>query len=196
LARVKQRTPELRDRILHVALAVLAREGAEGLTARRVAHDAGTSIPAVYELFGDKAGLIRAIFFDGFRRLAESLSTTPTTHDPTADLRATVRDIRRFALDQPGQFLVMFARPFDDFGPGTDERSVGDTTRTIIVARVQRAIDEGRLHGDATDLSHVLLATCQGLALQESAGWLGTTTTSRNRRWAIATDLILAPSHH
>ena len=55
-ARAKQRTPELRDRILHVAPAAFAHDGTDGLTARRIARDADTSIPAVYELFGDKAG--------------------------------------------------------------------------------------------------------------------------------------------
>jgi hypothetical protein len=33
-----------------------------------------TSVPAVYELFGDKAGLVREIFFEGFRRLGAQCS--------------------------------------------------------------------------------------------------------------------------
>jgi hypothetical protein len=37
----------------------------------------------------------------------------------------------------------------------------------------------------------VVLATCQGLALQETAGWLGTSAASRHRRWDLAADLLL-----
>ena len=69
MPRAKQRTPELRDRVLRVAVALLASEGAAQLTTRRVAEQAETSTPAVYELFGDKAGLVREIFFEGFRML-------------------------------------------------------------------------------------------------------------------------------
>ncbi len=69
MPRAKQRTPELRDRLLEVAVATLNDEGVARLTTRRVAEQAGTSVPAVYELFDDKAGLVRAIFFEGFRML-------------------------------------------------------------------------------------------------------------------------------
>ena len=57
MPRAKQRTPELRDRLLEVAIATLSEEGIARFTTRRVAERAGTSVPAVYELFDDKAGL-------------------------------------------------------------------------------------------------------------------------------------------
>ena len=65
MPRPKQRTPELRDHVLHVALATLAADGVTGFTTRNVARQAQTSTPAVYELFGDKAGLVREVFFEG-----------------------------------------------------------------------------------------------------------------------------------
>ena len=68
MPRAKQRTPELRDRLLEVAIATLSEEGIARFTTRRVAERAGTSVPAVYELFDDKAGLVRAMFFKGFER--------------------------------------------------------------------------------------------------------------------------------
>ncbi len=67
MPRAKQRTPELRDRVLDVAITTLGEEGIARFTTRRVAERAGTSVPAVYELFDDKAGLVRAMFFEGFR---------------------------------------------------------------------------------------------------------------------------------
>ena len=86
----------------------------------------------------------------------------------------------------------MFARPFDEFDPKTEERVIGDATRTAVVARVDApstTVDCAAM----PPISATAPATCQGLALQETAGWLGTTTPSRNRRWAVATDLLLAP---
>jgi hypothetical protein len=45
--------------------------------------------------------------------------------------------------------------------------------------------------GDATDVSHVLLALCQGLAAQEAGGWLGTSAASADRRWELAVEAVL-----
>ena len=85
----------------------------------------------------------------------------------------------------------MFSRPFSDFDPSLEERAAGDSVRWFIVGRVRRAIDAGQLTGDATDIAHVLLAVAHGLAVQETAGWLGTTPAARDRRWALALDLVL-----
>jgi AcrR family transcriptional regulator len=80
----KQRTPELRERMLRVAVDALESEGVGGFTTRRVAQEAANRLPAVYELFGDKAGLVRAIFFEGFRLLRRYLDRLETTDDPRA----------------------------------------------------------------------------------------------------------------
>src|ERR1700722_6284803 len=69
MPRPKQRTPELRDRVLSAALELLSSVGVAGFTARSVARAAQTSTPAVYELFGDKRGLVRELYFAGFRTL-------------------------------------------------------------------------------------------------------------------------------
>ena len=84
MPRAKQRTPELRDRVLEVAIATLGEEGIARFTTRRVAERAGTSVPAVYELFDDKAGLVRAMFFEGFRLLGGELAKIPQTDDALA----------------------------------------------------------------------------------------------------------------
>ena len=185
MARTKLRTPELRDRVLRVAVDTLADAGVAGFTTRRVASGADTSLPAVYELFGDKAGLVREVFFEGFRRLRAGLDDLPTTADPRADLLAVLAVYRRFLRANPELADVMFSRPFADFDPGPDEARAGADVRELVVGRVRHAVDAGVLAGDATDVAHVLLALAQGLAAQERAGWLGTTRASRDRRWAL-----------
>ena len=120
MPRPKQRTPELRDRVLQVAISTL-NEGLSGFTTRRVAEQAGTSVPAVYELFGDKSGLLRAVFFEGFRMLALRLLAVPETDDAVADVQHLIPVFRRFCLDYPALARVMFSRPFQDFDPGPEE---------------------------------------------------------------------------
>jgi AcrR family transcriptional regulator len=187
----KQRTPELRDHLLEVALAVLADDGVAGFTTRRVAEAASTSVPAIYELFGDRRGLVRSVFFEGFRRLGADLGRIRETDDPRADVERLVAAFRRFSLRNRHLTQLMFSRPFVDFDPGPDERAAGAAVRELIVARVRRAVDAGVITGNPTDIAHVLVALAHGLSVQEAAGWLGSSPTSRNRRWALATRSVL-----
>jgi AcrR family transcriptional regulator len=189
--RAKQRTPQLRDHVLHVAVSTLAAEGVTGFTTRKVAQQAETSTPAVYELFGDKAGLVREVFFEGFRLLRRHFDQLAESGDPRADLVGVIEAFRGFARGNPVLAEVMFSRPFADFDPGPDELRAGSAVREFIVGRVRRCTDAGILGGDDTDIAHVLVALAQGLAVQESAGWLGTSQASRDRRWDLAIRAVL-----
>jgi AcrR family transcriptional regulator len=189
--RRKQRTPELRDHVRSVAVELLARDGVAGFTARRVAREAETSTPAVYELFGDKGGLIRELFFEGFRLLYSHLGTFAETDDPRADLVGLVELYRGFIRENPVLSEVMFAHPFTDFEASKSELEASGSVRVFIVERVRRCIDAGILQGEETDIAHVLVALAQGLAAAENASRLGTTRKSIDRRWALAVDAVL-----
>jgi AcrR family transcriptional regulator len=184
--RPKLRTPELRARVLDAAVQVLGEDGPSGLTTRRVATAAGTSTGAVYELFGDKGGLVRAVFFEGFRLLGERFDRHRPTDDPRADLVAVLLEARAFVREHRLLADVMFSQPFAVFDPGKAELRAGAAVREMILERVRRCIDAGLLAGDPTDIAHVLLAVVQGLIAQESAGWLGTSAASMARRWDLA----------
>ncbi len=196
MPRPKQRTPELRDRVLQVAVSTLNQDGLSGFTTRRVAEQAGTSVPAVYELFGDKPGLVRAVFFEGFRMLARRLLEVPETDDAVADVQRLIPVFRRFCLDYPALARVMFSRPLQDFDPGPEELAASGSVREIFVGRIKRCIDAGLLTGDSVDIAHVLLALAQGLAVQEGGRWLGKSKASVNRRWEVGVTGILRGFAH
>ena len=195
MPRAKQRTPELRDHVLRVAVGMLADEGVAGFTTRRVAREAHTSPPAVYELFGDKAGLVREMFFEGFRLLRRRFDQLADGDDPRAALVGVIRSIRMFVRENPVLSEVMFSRPFADFDPGPSEAKAGSAVRMFVVERVRRCIDAGLLAGDETDIAHVLVSMTQGLAATEVAGWLGTSRASVDRRWDLAIHAFLDGLH-
>jgi AcrR family transcriptional regulator len=192
MPRAKLRTPELKDRLLRSAIARLEADGLAGLTIRQVAGDARTSAPALYELFGDRAGLVGAVFSAGFARLDARLREDAETDDPLADLRGCIVAFRAFALANPALAEVMFSRPFTDFDPGPEELAAARATQQLIVARVRRCVDVGLLAGDAIDIAHVLFALARGLAVQEAADLLGSSAASRERRWNLSLDAVLA----
>ena len=191
MPRAKQRTPEMRERVLRAAMEMLASEGVAEFTTRRLAQHAGTSTPAVYELFGDKAGLVREVFFESFRLLRQYLDEVRPSQDPRGELISVIESLRMFAREHSVLADLMFSRPFADFDPGPAERRAGDEVRLFIVAAVRRCVRAGVLEGDEVDIAHVIVAMAQGLAGQETAGWLGTSQESRDRRWNLAISALL-----
>jgi AcrR family transcriptional regulator len=191
MPRTKQRTPELRAKLLDSAVDLLAREGSAGFTTRRIARAADTSPPAVYELFGDRRGLIREVFFEGFRLLGAQLAALETTADPRADLIAMTAAYRDFVRRNPELAQVMFSRPFTDFSPGGAEIRKSGSVRERIVAAVRRCIEAGELAGDEVDIAHAIVALTQGLAAAETSRRLGTSKASVDRRWALAVGALL-----
>jgi AcrR family transcriptional regulator len=175
--RTKQRTPELGKQVLEAALRILGREGVRALTARGLAAEAGTSPAAVYELFGDMAGVEHAVAAAGFARLAAAL-------DAAGDIPAIARAYRGFVVGHPALATVMFRGPHDS--------PAGAAVRERIVTAVRDARDAGALAGDPTDVAHAFVALIHGLAAAESSRRLGTSAASVDRRWRVAVGALLA----
>jgi AcrR family transcriptional regulator len=192
VGRPKVHTDEVRDELLRHTMVILEREGPPAVRARRVADGAGTSTAALYELFGDKGGLIRAIFFEGFAALHAALVAVPTTDDPRRDLVALLAASRTFAVDRPMLFEVMYARPFAEFDPSTEELEVGTKIYRLSVRAVARWL---RSEGSAMSpvaAAHVLVATHRGLVATELADLLGRSAATRRQRYALGVDTVLA----
>ena len=100
-----------RDGILAAAIEVLQHRGAAALTVRNVAHGAGCSTTGVYTYFGGKNGLVDAMFIDGFESFDRALRAAAD------DLREAGRAYRRWAIEHPTQYLVMFGSAVPDYVP-------------------------------------------------------------------------------
>ncbi|EID13191.1 transcriptional repressor [Mycobacterium xenopi RIVM700367] len=102
-----QTEPSGRDKLLHAAVGLLDDQGPDALQTRKVASAAGTSTMAVYTHFGGMRGLIAAVAEEGLRQFAAALAV-PLTSDPVADLVATGIAYRRYALERPHMYRLMF----------------------------------------------------------------------------------------
>jgi AcrR family transcriptional regulator len=189
--RLKQRTTALRERGVACALAVLMDEGVAGLTARAVARRADASVPAIYEVFGAKAGLIREVFFEGFRMLGDDLRAIPTTADPLEDLERCCDTFRQFLITNTVLAEIMFTRPFIEFEPSTEDNQIGLGVSKNFVKRARAAIDAGLLEGDPTDIAHLFFAFVQGMAAAENAKRLGGSKRAVDRRWRLGLTALI-----
>ena len=97
----------VRAELLHAAVQILNEDGPDALQTRKIAGAAGTSTMAVYTHFGGMSGLIAAVADEGLRQF-DAAMTMPSTADPVADLMATGIAYRRYAIERPHMYRLMF----------------------------------------------------------------------------------------
>jgi AcrR family transcriptional regulator len=186
------RTPDVRDEVVRCALDALEREGPLAVSARRVASSAGTSTAALYEFFGDKTGLVRAVFVQGFVELHNALRDVATqTDDPRDALIALLSASRRFARERPMLFELMYSRPFAEFAPGPDDLAAGIAVYRTIVEAVRRWLTAVGSDVRPKEAAHVIVAAHRGFVMTELAGLAGTTAANVGDRYRRGVRAVL-----
>jgi AcrR family transcriptional regulator len=161
-------------RLVDEAGRILSAEGASALTLRRLASASGTSTMAVYTLFGDKQGLLAAMYREGFQRLGTALREVPRRGtDPLSALAEMGRTYRRTALANPHLYDLMFGRPVPSFAPDAETQAIADAAYRPLVEGVQRCLDDGQLTGGTAErIARHLWAVSHGMVSLELAGHL------------------------
>lgn len=191
MGRPKVRTDDVRERVLERALDTLEREGPSAVSARRIAAEAGTSTGALYEFFGDKAGLVRAVYFEGFASLRAALEAVPRGDDPRQYLVDLLVTSRRFAIERPMLFEVMYSRPFAEFSPEHDDAEDGVAIYRLIVSAVRRWLKQAGSAMSATEAAHIVVAAHRGFVTTELAGIAGSTRRTIEARYRHGVDVVL-----
>jgi AcrR family transcriptional regulator len=155
-----------KERVLDAALKVLTAEGVGGLTVRSVAEAAGASTLAVYARFGGRSGLLDTLYERAFDVLQERFDELPPlSNDYAGDIIAFAVIYRRFALDNPARYALMFERVVSDFNPDPALRvSVLQHSFGLLTSRVRRCSPTG---ADDVKLSYLLFTTMHGLVSNE-----------------------------
>ena len=178
----------VRDDMLHAAVGLLDDHGPDALQTRKVAGAAGTSTMAVYTHFGGMQGLIAAVAEEGFRQFEAALSL-PESADPVADLFGLSAAYRRYAIERPHMYRLMFgstsAHGINAPAGNVLTLTIAEIERHIpsfaqVVRAVQRSMRVGRITvGSATDDAMVVATAAQfwasihGFVMLELAGFYG-----------------------
>jgi len=102
---------DLKNALIQAGVEILAKEGIEGLSLRKVAQRAGVSHSAPYSHFPDKQSLIAAISTEGFKRLYDDLDAAVSLHqcDPKRQLQEGAWAYVQFAMNNMDTFKIMFS---------------------------------------------------------------------------------------
>jgi AcrR family transcriptional regulator len=154
--------------LLRAASDLLAEEGPAALTVRGIANAAGVSTMNVYSRFGGKDGVVEHLFVEGFRRLGEAMTSRPDTDDTVADIRACGLGYRRFAIENPTLYSVMFDGVVPDFVPSLEAQRLAGATLELLAKRLERAMTAGVLRpADPLHTAALVWATCHGVVSLE-----------------------------
>lgn len=170
----RQVDPRVSANLVEAAARLLAEEGPQALSTRRLAAAVGTSTMAVYTRFGGKEDLVRAMVGHGFKLLNQRLTEVGETADPVADVVALGFAYRRNALEHRHLYGVMFGgSALGGFALTDEDRQHGRYTLTILVAAVERCMAAGRFRrGDAHLVAHQMWIALHGLVTLELGGYL------------------------
>ncbi|WP_369816418.1 TetR/AcrR family transcriptional regulator [Mycobacterium sp. 852014-50255_SCH5639931] len=178
----------VRDEMLSAAVDLLNEHGPDALQTRKVAGAAGTSTMAVYTHFGGMRGLIAEVAAEGYRQFDAALMV-PETADPVADVFALGAAYRRYAIERPHMYRLMFgstsAHGIHAPAGNVLALTVAEIERHIpsfahVVRAVQRSARAGRITvGSAADDATVVSTAAQfwallhGFVMLELAGFYG-----------------------
>jgi AcrR family transcriptional regulator len=174
VGRPKSHDERTRRELLRAAEELVASHGPQALSVRMVADAAHTTTRAVYSVFGGKSGLFSALYREAFRVLIRRVEALPMTEAPDEDLvRMAIGGFRRYALEHPHLFRVVFEQRIDDGKPTEEDVEVGLEARRLLQSRVQRCAEAGLVPEAAViRLTAAFHALCQGLASMELQGRL------------------------
>lgn len=139
---------ESRDRIESAIIEIgrrhLVTEGAAGLSLRAIARDLGMVSSAIYRYVGSRDELLTLLVVDAYTELAHAVSTADAEADWRARIRAIAHAARKWALDQPARWALLYGTPVPGYHAPA-ERTVGPGTR--VVAALFDAVADGIANG-------------------------------------------------
>ncbi|MBP0457584.1 TetR/AcrR family transcriptional regulator [Streptomyces montanisoli] len=149
-----------RRQILEVAAGILEREGAQAVSTRAVAAAAGIRAASLYQLFGDKDGLLSALAIHAFDLYLSEKHTLAQSGDPVADMRRGWDMHVDFGLRHPAFYLLMYGSD----RPGRRPPAAGEA-QALVMRFLNRAADDGCLRVPPALAAHLTLAAVTGVTL-------------------------------
>ncbi|WP_433439215.1 TetR/AcrR family transcriptional regulator [Nonomuraea sp. CA-141351] len=164
---------QLRSRLLDVAVNLLETDGADSLTMRRIAAEAGCTTTVIYTMFGNREGLAEALYLEGFERFRRFLEAVPARRNPFEHLTALGPAYREACLAEPGYYSLMFERAIPGFEPSERARTLARAALNILDRVIADCISAGYLiPTQPRKIADALWAGAQGAISLERAGHL------------------------
>lgn len=164
----------LRETLLELAETSVRTSGADSLSLRQLARDAGVSHAAPARHFRDRQALLDALALTGFERLNAQLAEAAAPTAPfESSFRALANAYVRFAVENPELLNLMFAVKHAD-GASDELQQAGSHSLRAVVSIIASAQEAGEvIAGDPERFAMVVFAGVHGVAALATGGLLG-----------------------
>jgi len=158
--------PELRQSILDVASELVATEGVQAATMRKIADKAGVSATTIYYYFGDRTGLFEAIKFDIIDRLVSHLDGRVDGTAPHREqIDALLRSFIYWYIENTNLADLLFEKLPANLEVTEEEMGRYYRAQNFSVEIMERAKDAGVVRSDDVALdASVALGAIYGIA--------------------------------
>lgn len=133
---------QVRDEIKAHAWAQVATTGAAALSLNAIARKMGISGPALYRYYANRDELITELVLDAYRDLSATCQAAAKPVDAPAARLASVADaMRRWALDVPHRYLLIYGTPVPGYHAPPEATALAATIMTILLDAYAEAAD-------------------------------------------------------
>jgi AcrR family transcriptional regulator len=157
-----------RAEIVEAAISIVTEAGPQALTTRRLAEAAGVTTMTIYSRFGGMESVSSAVFNVGFARLTERLRAVEPTGTAVRDVLESCRTYRRFGVENPGLYSIMFERAIVLDPESTS--SAASESFDELVQRISRLVGSDGKTVTVHAHAYGLWALCHGLVNLETTG--------------------------
>lgn len=158
MPRPKVYDAELRDALIATTAEAIAAGGAQAVSVRRVAEEAGTTTNAVYTLFGGRSELLEAVAARAAQSFTQAQQGVGETTDAAEDLTRLGDAYRRWASAHPQLYTVMFGTGLVGPPQGEPDESVRPLVRAV-----ERLVAAGVFRPEPVDvIVHSIWAAVHG----------------------------------
>lgn len=144
-----ERTKELqREMILEAAAGLFSSDGPNAVTMRTIAKRSKTSTTVLYSLFGNKEGVIKALFLKGYIMFQQKLQQLELGRDPVAFLLRMCELLWDYSINHPQFYRIIHGNIFPGFHPHHMKEELPKPHPMDIAAEaITRAKQEGLFQG-------------------------------------------------
>lgn len=149
----------LRRKIIDVASEILASEGYDKLSIRKIANRIEYSPGIIYHYFKDKAEIITCVIEEGYGRIMKMISeSTVDNDDPEGMIRNTMKNYIELMLQTPQHFRAILMNDIKEIQDKVNMLDKGISKGRSSIAALCKVIEMGVRSGKFKDLDVELTA--------------------------------------
>jgi len=157
--RRSRRRQQTIDEILDVSVALMETEGVAALSLSAVARQLGMQPPSLYQYFPSKLAIYDALFRRGAEQIRDAQREARAGAAVEDQLELGITAFSRWCMDNQVLTQLLFWRTVPGFEPSPEAFAPAVEGLKDLESYLQQAVDEGRLHQDATSEEGMALFT-------------------------------------